>query len=440
MKIAFAVLSVFLTTMVIAGESWPSFQNGGNTDRIREDTFSLDDIKWTVDLQGYGQSSPIVWQGVVYTTTVKGDNKEQCYVTAHQLSDGKQLWQYMVTNASPFTNTNYVSRAAPSPVADSEGIVCLFEGGNLVALSHNGTVRWERNLVADYGEVEARHGLAASLEQNTDSVFAWIERSDDPYVVCLNKVTGDVKWKSAGAGATSWSSPRLVPVDNVRHLVLSASGKILGVDPKTGKHLWTFDKISGNTTPTPIPLGDGRFLIGASAGRGASAGSRAPESNGVIQISDNKNGSWSATFVWHAKRATSSFGSPVVHAGMAYFVNRAGVLYGLEMDTGKEIFAKRLTGSTWATPISVGQQILFFGRDGKINMLHLDETPSAFSIWDELPVSREAAPQNTDSPRSPGGSGPVLYAAVWCEDILILRRGNRLFAVNTESKGDSQAP
>ncbi len=438
MKSIVTAYLLFLATSVFAGESWTSFQNGGNPGRERQELFELGDIKWEAGLQGYGQSSPIVWDDRVYVTTVEGDNKDHYYVSAYQLSDGAELWKHTVANASPRENNTYVSRAAPSPVADSEGVICLFEGGNIVALSHAGTVRWERNLVEDYGDVDARHGLSASLEQDTDSVFVWMERAEAPYVVCLSKASGDAEWKSAGPGATSWSSPRLIPVEGSQHLVLSASGKIIGLDPNTGERLWSFEEISGNTTPTPMPLGGGRFLIGASAGRGSSGGTRAPESNGVVQISQKEDGTWSVALAWHAKRATSSFGSPILYDDMAYFVNRAGVLYGLQVDTGEEVFAKRLKGSIWATPIAVGQQVFFFGRDGQVNILHPAGKSPKISTWDGLPApEKPAEPDAEDArPGPPGASGPVLYAAAWCENVLMLRRGDRLFAVNVKSRRD----
>jgi outer membrane protein assembly factor BamB len=419
-----------------AGESWSSFQNGGRPSRESQGTFTLSDINWEAGLQGYGQSSPIVWDNLIYVTTVEGDNKEQYHVTGLRRDNGIQAWQYTVENASPRESSTYVSRAAPTPVADSDGVICFFEGGNVVALTHTGGLRWERNLVEDYGDVEARHGLAASLEQDADSVFVWIERGEDPYIASLNKSSGDTEWKSAGLGTTSWSSPRLIPVDGGQQLVLSASGQLAGLDPSTGKKLWSFDDISGNTTPTPMPLGNGRFLMGASVGRGASAGTRAPESNGVIQIHKKGDGVWGADYLWRSKRATSSFGSPVADDGMAYFVNRAGVLYGLQADSGEEVFAKRLKGGTWATPIAVGQQVFFFGRDGKINILDQDASNPKLSIWDGLPKPGKPATPQAEAARSgpSGASGPVLYAAVWCENLLMLRRGDRLFAVNVESE------
>ena len=264
------------------------------------------------------------------------ENKEQLHVWAIDFKSGEIAWKRNTKNSSPEKNDNYVSRAAPSPVCDANGVVAFFEGGNVVAYSPTGELRWERDLVTNYGEVKARHGLASSLEQSADGVFVWVERSVEPFVARLAKETGKTVWKSAGLGVTSWSSPRLVPLANGgHHLVVSGIGKVAGLDPSSGERKWTFEEIANNSTPTPIPLGDGRFLLGSTEGRGGAGGGKAAAYNGVFAIQENEAGAFTADYVWKAKRATSSFGSPIVHDGLAYFVNRSGVVYGLDIETGK---------------------------------------------------------------------------------------------------------
>jgi outer membrane protein assembly factor BamB len=57
-------------------------------------------------------------------------------------------------------------------VADANGVYCFFEGGNLVALTHDGTVRWERSLVKEFGAFKNHHGLGNSLAQTGTVMFA----------------------------------------------------------------------------------------------------------------------------------------------------------------------------------------------------------------------------------------------------------------------------
>ena len=410
------------------GSDWSSFQNGGRTTAAASlpTEWSPDEkVAWSVPIPGYGQSSPVVAGEKIYCTSVSGENKEGLHVTCFAADLGQQLWKYDLRNSSPEKNSSYVSRAAPTPVCDDTGVIAFFEGGNVVALDDSGKLRWQRDLVADYGPIKARHGLGASVEQSDSSVFVWVERQNEPYLLCLSKKSGETIWKVDGVGSTSWSSPRLVPVGASSHLVVSASGKLAGHDPASGRRLWSFDDISGNTTPTPVPLGDGRFLVGASAGRGESGGGKAAESNGVIEVTKSDDGSFTADYVWRAERATCSFGSPCAHNGNAYFVNRSGVVYCLDLQTGEELYAKRTKQSTWATPIGCGDHIYLFGRSGVTTVI---ESGPRFKLVAEnaLWKTEQPAAEGDGSDGRMNFGGAVLYAAAIVDSGLLLRRGDRL--------------
>ncbi|MBM81902.1 MAG: serine/threonine protein kinase, partial [Planctomycetaceae bacterium] len=351
-------------------------------------------------------------------------------LAAFELTTGKKLWQSDFENPSPEKNTTYVSRAAPTPVADANGFIAFYEGGLVAAVTLNGKPRWQRDLVKDYGAIKARHGLASSLEQTEDRVFCWVERGEAPYILALNKKTGETIWKSDGLGATTWSSPRLIPTKDGRHLVCSAIGKIAAFDPKDGMRLWTFHGISSNSSCTPIPVGDGRFLIGASDGRGAQASGQGAASNGLIKITKQDDGTYAADFVWRAKRATSSFASPVATDERACFINRSGILFQLDLATGKELSATRLeTGGVWATPLAIGDHLYVFGFKGTTAVLTLSksEVIAQNRLWE--------APQTAPGGRpSFGGGGPTLYAASVSGRWLIMRRGDILYAATSSAK------
>jgi len=409
-------------------EKWAGFQNGGKLsfNAIAELPVKWTDtsgVAWKTPLAGYGQSSPVVEGDVIYVTSTSGKMKEKLHIQAFDKADGKERWKYEAENASPHENTSYVSRAAPTPVCDQNGVIAFFEGGNVIAMDPAGKLRWSRNLAKDEGGVTARHGLSASLEQNGKYVFTWVEREKQPYVVALNKTSGKTAWKSDGLGVTSWSSPRLVPISSSeKHLVLSGIGKLMGLDPETGKKLWSFDGISGNSTPTPVPLGEGRFLIGATVGRGEAGGGKAAASNGVIQIS-GKPGSYKAAYVWQAKRATCSFGSPLAHDGFAYFVNRSGVVYCLDIKTGEEQYAKRAGSSVWATPLGAGGHVYLFGKDGGTTVI---QSGGEF---------KKLASNLLWKPAAEGGGrsgSPVLYAAAIVGSDFIIRRGDMLYCVTSQ--------
>ncbi|MDG2383535.1 MAG: PQQ-binding-like beta-propeller repeat protein [Pirellulaceae bacterium] len=408
---------------------WSKFQNGGQHEvrnQMPTEWSPDSNIAWTVDIPGYGQSSPIVSGDQVVVTSTSGEKKDEYHVISYALKGGGKNWQVDVKNPSPFANTPMVSRAAPSAIAIHNSFIAFFEGGLLVGISANGEKQWERDLVKDYGSIEARHGLAASLESDGTRVFVWVERSQDPYVLAIDPKSGQTLWKAEGVGSTSWGSPRLVPVDDGAHLVCSAIGKIVGIDPLSGERLWEFDGIANNSSNTPTPVGPGEFLIGASEGRGQSSGGNAAASNGLIQLVRQDNGDWKASFKWQAKKATSSFGSPVVAGGTAAIVNRAGVLYRLDLETGEQISVDRTqAGGVWATPIVVNEQIYLFGYKGTTSVISLKDGKSIAEnrCWSE-------ATEEGETP--PFGGGRVLYAAAVAGGQWLIRSGDKLYAIRNQ--------
>ena len=91
-------------------------------------------------------------------------------------------------------------------------------------------------------------------------------------VVAYDKLTGELKWKAARLGNTSFVSPSLVKVGAEDHLVMitaaqgqgrnASGGSVNGLDPLTGKVLWTY---TGFQCWIPVAhavdAGQGRFLM-----------------------------------------------------------------------------------------------------------------------------------------------------------------------------------
>ncbi|MCA9105399.1 MAG: PQQ-like beta-propeller repeat protein [Planctomycetales bacterium] len=407
--------------------AWDRFQSGGST--LVEGELPMqwrpegESIVWTADIEGYGQSSPILHGERVYVTSTSGENKERFHVTALALASGEPIWRASFDNPTPETNNNYVCRAAPSPAVDATALYVMNEGGVLASLDFDGGLRWERDLVDEFGPISARHGLAASLEQNEEHLFVWIERESDPYLLCINKGSGETVWKVDGLGATTWGSPRLVQVAGGEQLVCSASGILVGFDPVTGERLWTLQDIANNTSSTPMPAGDGRFFIGVSNGRGEDQAGGGDTASGMVSIERQEGGQYQARFIWRADRARCSFGSPLVAGGQVWVVNQTGVLFRLDAETGETRSTTRLAaGGIWATPLANDKQVYFFGQKGVTSIVAIDsgEEVASNELWaggDDQPAG------------APGFSGHIQYAAAAGDGVLVIRRGDRVYAI-----------
>ncbi len=214
---------------------WSSFLSSRHpspTDNIPWQWSEQSNVAWQISLPGYGQSSPVVWDGKIFVTCISGEKKETQTVVALSTRDGSTLWNHSQSTKNLGENTDYFSRAAPTPVVSEKGIVAWFETGDVVALGLDGQVKWKIDLVERFGPITSRHGLSASLAQHDHFIYLWVQRDQDPYLLCLHQDDGSLIWKFDCPRGVAWSSPLLLETtDQLPHLVISMSGASAGPNP-----------------------------------------------------------------------------------------------------------------------------------------------------------------------------------------------------------------
>ncbi|MEX0793727.1 MAG: PQQ-binding-like beta-propeller repeat protein [Pirellulaceae bacterium] len=452
------IVSLLVVSLTLSPGNWPHFQ--ADTADLTTAQVPLKwqpgDDAWHQSIEGYGQSSPVVWGETVYVTTISGPKKEHCHVHALSLAEGKLLWKHDLAAASEGQNANHMSRGAPTPAVDEAGVYCLFEGGNLVALDHAGKPRWDLDLVQEFGPIDARHGLASSLAQQENRLFVWIQRGSDPYLTAISKADGSVLWKTAREeGSTAWSSPVLLPMPSGQtHLVLSSSGSLTGYNPGDGKQLWQLGDLAGNTSPTPFVVGEGKLLVGASGGRGEEGPTKeAMETNGLVQVTQGPDSDqWKAEYLWRSTKATCSFSSPIAVDGRAYYVARGGILFCLDLETGEQVYVQRLGGEIWATPLVIKDRIYYFTKDGDAKVIATGpkfEMLAENALWNEDNRPEAPAPTplsgggegegNRGAGGRPGRGGPgampastTQYAAIAVPGTVVIRSGSHVYGIRVE--------
>ncbi|MCO8122426.1 PQQ-binding-like beta-propeller repeat protein [Stieleria sp. TO1_6] len=406
---------------------WPAFLGGRQRSSVTDFQLPLEwspesGMVWQTPLSGYGQSSPVIVGSRIFVTAIDGPMKETNRVSCFDLATGNKLWQHESPSSLQVKNDPYTSRAAPTPVADSSGVFAFFESGNLIALDNEGQVRWQRSLIDDYGKYEGKFGLGGSLAQVDDRLFVLADNDGPAYLAAIDKQSGKTIWKTDRTSRTAWSSPMIIPVDGTPQVVVSAAGSIDGYSVETGQRLWTFDEVGGNTVASPVMVDDSRFLIGASPGRNGEASEGARRSNLLMKINKTDQG-FEPEVVWINEKVTSSFGSPIAYQGHAYYTNRGGVVYCLDLATGETVYTARVEESNWATPIGVGDHVYFFGQHGVTSVL---------KTGDEEKIVTENTLWKPDGDGGPGGfAAEIQYGFAVIENGFIIRTGSRLFRIGT---------
>ncbi len=351
MKLKLILVAVFAVTAFSishADTNWPRLR-GADADGIakRADiplTWSdTENMAWKTALPGPGSSSPIVWGDKVFVICWSGygDKPEaqdmtklQRHLVCLSLADGKIIWDKTVPAAQPedpyqgyITEHGY---ASSTPVTDGERVYAFFGKSGALAFDFDGKQLWQ----TDLGKMSARMrwGSAASPVLHKDMVI--VNASDESRAIyALDKKTGSQVWKAEGGDTLqlAYSTPVLVPRDDMLDLVLAVPSELWALNPDTGKLRWyAVHGLPGNISPGVIVGADALYVTGGFPTSGTAAFSRAGGKGDVT----------AANKLWESA-SNSYVPTPILHEGRLHVINDKGFAFCLDAKTGAEVYRER---------------------------------------------------------------------------------------------------
>ena len=297
-------------------------------------------VAWKTALPGAGSSSPIVLKGRIYLTSYSGYGVDaekpgemanlKRHVICIDRTTGKILWTRDFKSVG--NETRYRGRltdhgyATSTLTTDGRHLYAFFGRSGVFCLDLKGETIWR----ASVGERTAGWGSSNSPVLYNDLVIvnASIESGS---LVALDKKTGKEKWRIERIGR-SWSTPILVQVKSKKRteLVVSTPGKVLGIDPDSGRELWNCEGIPDRyVCPSPVAHNGVVYVIGG-------------RTNTSLAIRAGGAGDVTKTHRLWIQKLGANVSSPVYHDGHIYWMHeRRGTLYCLDAKTGNVVFRER---------------------------------------------------------------------------------------------------
>ncbi len=417
----FALLA-FVCLIGSAGASeseWPSWRGplgtGASTTADPPLRWSENqNVRWKTRLPGRGHSSPVVWGDRVYVTTsiphgprfepipetapgahdnVLVSQRHRFVVLAVDRESGEIVWQTDVREALPHEGGHVsATLASPSPWTDGKHVFASFGSYGVHCLTRDGELVWQRDL----GTMKTKHGHGegSSLALASDLVILNWDHEAQSFLIALDKVTGETRWKVLREEVTSWSSPLIVQSEETAQVIVAGTNRVRGYLLESGEEQWQCGGLSHNVVATPVANGDLVF-IGSSYEKRAMLAIRWPGARGEVTSTDR--------VVWSRRQRTPYVPSPLLTEEALYFLNHyQGVLTRVDPDSGDEPtgpFRLRGIGEVYASPVSAAGRIYFVDRDG-----------TTVIVADDPSVEVLATNQLEDSfSATPALSGPDLF-------------------------------
>ncbi len=301
-------LAAIFSTHALAGD-WPHYrgpsQNGSSQESIG--TLPVGGAReiWRVQL-GTGLSSVTVADGRVFSAGFK-DGREVLYCLS--AANGRVLW----THSWLAKLGAYLFEGGPraTPTVDGERVYMLGADGHVACVSSaTGKPLWEKNLVSDFAGRRPDWGFSGSPTIDGKNVIL-DSGGKGASTLALNKLTGDLAWKS-GDEEAGYGSAVISQAGGARRILILKADALVALNSADGGEAWRFDwKTSYKVNAaTPLVIGD-KAIISAAYNHGAA----------MVNFSGGK-----PSQVWFTRNMHAHFNSPV-HSG--------GSVFGMDGEAGK---------------------------------------------------------------------------------------------------------
>jgi outer membrane protein assembly factor BamB len=361
-RILLIIITCFVPGVMLAyADDWLGFRGPGGLGITKDKNLPVSwgegkNLAWKTALPGPGSSSPIVVGNKVFVTCYSGyaedrDNpgdikKLKRHVLCLDRAKGKVLWQRDIAAVQPEQACgDYLKLhgyASSTPVSDGKSVFVFFGLTGVLAFDLDGKPLWQKS--AGKGTHGWGSGASPILYKNLVIVNASVESGS---MIALDKKTGDEVWRAKDI-SESWSTPVLVKVGGGTELVVSASRKILGFDPDTGKELWHADSYNWYVCPT-VTAHDG-IIYGL-------------QNSTCVAVKAGGRGDVTKSHTLWQKTFGDTVTSPVFQKGHIYWAG--GSAFCLKADDGKVIYRERLKPNPdnfYAAPLLGDGKIYYVSR------------------------------------------------------------------------------
>jgi outer membrane protein assembly factor BamB len=363
-------------------------------------------LLWQVNGLGGGYATPSVAGGRIYILGNRGLEDE--FVTALNAKDGKVIWSTRIGRVgNPNQNPNFPATRS-TPTVDGALLYALGSDGDLVCLdSATGKVRWQKSLRADFGGLAPTWAYAESPLIDGE-VLACVPGGSAATIVALNKRDGSVIWKSAvpDGGMAGYASLITHTTGGVKQYVAYMANGLVGVEAKTGKFLWRYDRTKGSmgmSIQTPTAEGD---LVYSGAGRVGGGAVRLRADSGAVTAEE----------AYFDSKLPTAIGGTVLVGGYLYGTSQAMMC--VDYKTGQLRWTDRGIG---AASLSAAEGLLYLhGENGEVALI--EASPDAYRQKGRFTPPNAPAHKNMEQAWAyPVIADGKLYIrdldTMWCYDI-----------------------
>ncbi len=368
---------------------------------------------WRTEL-GSGYSGPAIANGKVYVmdrivpadapkpkntfdfAQIPGEERVLCL----DAISGKLIWKHQYN--CPYT-VSYAAGPRTTPLVAGQRVFTLGTMGNLACLNaKSGDLVWERDFKKDFGLKIPTWGVSANPLLDGQKLIC-VVGGEGTVAVAFDKDTGKELWRALSAKEPGYAPPMIYEFAGRRQLILWHAESVNGLDPETGRVLWTEPwKLNyGMAIATPRKLGEQLYLSCFYNGS-LMLRFEAPDKAPVVAWRTSKMSERDTTHL------NCTMNTPFIEDGHIYGACSYGQYRCIRADTGErqwETFAPTSSKSErWGNCFTVKNGVRFFLFSEKGDLIIANLSPTGYQ---EISRAHLLDPVNTDPGRSVVWSHPA---------------------------------
>jgi outer membrane protein assembly factor BamB len=313
---------------------------------------------------GLGWSSFAVVQGRAVTQEQRGEDE---LVTCYDIRSGALFWAH--TNHARFIELQGGDGPRATPTLVDNRAYALGGTGILDCLDlSSGRLIWSKSVLELAKQSNLTWGKSSSPLVYDDLVVVTGGRGNGPTVFAYRKNNGDLAW-SAGDEEASYASPTLVTLQGKRQVLSLNAGKVISLDPTTGKLLWEFiwaPKAKWPRSSQPVAFGNDKVFFSAGYGLGSI----------VLKVDLKPGDTWEVSEVWSAKTMKTQFNNVSILDGFVYGIDD-GFMACVDLTSG----ARKWKDGRYGSGQSLLVDNVLFVQDEKGPILLVEAKPGG---WNEV--------------------------------------------------------
>jgi len=273
------LVASLVTPLTTTAGDWPGFRGLNGNGKTSETNLPVEwnkekNVKWSFELPGPGNSSPIVSHGRVFVTCAEDEGTKR-HLYCIDRKTGKLLWKKTVVWNKPEKMHKTNPYCGSTPAADGERVVVWHGSAGIFCYDFSGKELWKKDL----GPFTHIWGYGSSPVIHNGKVFLNAGPGKRQFLIALDLKSGKQVWKTDEPGGSdsakgryigSWSTPVIVTVDGQQQLLCSMPTRVVAYHPDSGKLLWEISGIKGPRGDlfytSPVVAGDVGVVMGGYKG------------------------------------------------------------------------------------------------------------------------------------------------------------------------------